>query len=462
MIRLFRALVPIGTAVLLLTETLVIAASFVAAAYLMLPVDATAYLLYDGGLRSIAIVIATLLVALYFNDLYSRIFVKSRILLVQQLCMSLGSVFLIQGLASYLHVGFRVPLHVMGPGSAIALVGMYFWRIFFSTYAIRVMGRDRLLLVGDSPLLELIAEHCASHPEHGLQVMGYLDDRPESAASRSVKYLGDLHQLRSIVTATNPSRIVVGLSERRNRVPVADLLELRFAGNLIEEVADTFEQACGRVSLQNLRPSQLIYSGELGPRRKNLFYQSLFNLIVATVVLIGAAPIMLLTALAVWLSSRGPVFYRQVRVGLDGIPFTLFKFRSMQVDAEAATGAVWAAKDDPRVTRVGRFIRKTRFDELPQLVNVLRGDMSLVGPRPERPEFVRALTEQIPYYRQRHCVRPGITGWAQINYKYSDTIEDTITKLEFDLYYIKNMAFTLDCFIIFHTVKAMLLSKGSQ
>ena len=134
----------------------------------------------------------------------------------------------------------------------------------------------------------------------------------------------------------------------------------------------------------------------------------------------------------------------------------------MQVDAEAATGAVWAAKDDPRVTRVGRFIRKTRFDELPQLVNVLRGDMSLVGPRPERPEFVRALTEQIPYYRQRHCVRPGITGWAQINYKYSDTIEDTITKLEFDLYYIKNMAFTLDCFIIFHTVKAMLLSKGSQ
>ena len=188
-----------------------ITASFMAAAYLMLPVDATAYLLYDGGLRNIAMVLATMLVALYFNDLYSGIFVKSRILLVQQLCMSLGSVFLIQGLASYLHIGFRVPLHVMGPGSAIALVGMYFWRIFFSTYAIRVMGRDRLLLVGDSPLLELIAEHCASHPERGLQVIGYLDDRPESAASRSVKFFGDLHQLRSIVTATNPSRIVVGV-----------------------------------------------------------------------------------------------------------------------------------------------------------------------------------------------------------------------------------------------------------
>ena len=463
MIGLFRVLVPIGTATLLVTEVLLVIASFVAAAYLALPLDATIYLLYDGGFRNIALIVATMLVVLYFNDLYSAIYVKSRIMLVQQLCITFGSVFLVQGLASYVNVSFRVPLHVMVPGSALSLVGMYFWRIFFSTYAIQVVGRERLLLVGNSPLLELVAEHCGSHPEQGLKVIGYLDDEPEPETPRNgVKFLGGLHQLRSIVAATNPSRIVVGLSERRNRVPVADLLELRFAGNLIEEVAQTFEQTCGRISLQDLRPSQLIYSGELGPRRKNIFYQSLFNLLVATVVLIGAAPIMLLTALAVRLSSRGPVLYRQVRVGLDGVPFTLFKFRSMKVDAEAGTGAVWAVKDDPRVTGVGRFIRQTRFDELPQLFNVLRGDMSVVGPRPERPEFVRVLTEQIPYYRQRHCVRPGITGWAQINYKYSDTIEDTITKLEFDLYYIKNMAFSLDCFIIFHTVKAMLLSRGSQ
>jgi len=162
------------------------------------------------------------------------------------------------------------------------------------------------------------------------------------------------------------------------------------------------------------------------------------------------------------LTSPGPVLYRQVRVGMDGAPFTLYKFRSMRADAEAATGAVWASKDDPRVTPVGRFMRKTRIDELPQVLNVLRGEMSIVGPRPERPEFVEVLSEKIPYYRQRHCVRPGITGWAQINYKYGDTIEDTITKLEYDLYYIKNMAFSLDTYIIFHTAKAMLLSRGSQ
>src|ERR1017187_1622762 len=185
-------------------------------------------------------------------------------------------------------------------------------------------------------------------------------------------------------------------------------------------------------------------------------------MIVAVIGIVAALPIMLLTALAVRLSSPGAVLYRQTRVGLDGALFTLYKFRSMRANAEFATGAVWAQKDDPRVTKVGRFIRAIRFDELPQLFNVLRGEMSMVGPRPERPEFVRALSEQIPYYRQRHCVRPGITGWAQINYKYGDTFEDTITKLEYDLYYIKNMSMALDTYIVFHTLKAVLLSRGAQ
>jgi lipopolysaccharide/colanic/teichoic acid biosynthesis glycosyltransferase len=171
---------------------------------------------------------------------------------------------------------------------------------------------------------------------------------------------------------------------------------------------------------------------------------------------------MALTALAVKFSSPGPILYRQVRVGMDDVPFTVYKFRSMQVDAEAVTGAVVASKDDPRVTKVGKIIRRLRLDELPQLYNTLRGDMSIVGPRPERPEFVRDLSQKIPYYRQRHCVRPGITGWAQINFKYGETLEDTMTKLEYDLYYIKNMSLSLDTYIIFHTVKTMLLSRGAQ
>jgi len=171
---------------------------------------------------------------------------------------------------------------------------------------------------------------------------------------------------------------------------------------------------------------------------------------------------MALTALAVKFSSPGPILYRQVRVGMDDVPFTVYKFRSMRVDAEAVTGAVVASKDDPRATKVGRIIRRLRLDELPQLYNTLKGDMSIVGPRPERPEFVRDLSQKIPYYRQRHCVRPGITGWAQINFKYGETLEDTMTKLEYDLYYIKNMSLSLDTYIIFHTVKTMLLSRGAQ
>jgi exopolysaccharide biosynthesis polyprenyl glycosylphosphotransferase len=240
------------------------------------------------------------------------------------------------------------------------------------------------------------------------------------------------------------------------------LLELRFGGHAIEEVSSAYERVTGRVSLKELRPSHLIYSGELGPRRQTLLYQRVFNLIVATIGTVVASPLILLTALAVRLTSSGPVLYRQQRVGLDGHSFTVYKFRSMRANAEAATGAVWASRNDPRITPVGRIIRMIRFDELPQLFNVLRGEMSLVGPRPERPEFVKALSEQIPYYRQRHYVRHGIPGWAQINHKYGDTLEDTVTKLEYDLYYIKNMSISLDAYIVFHTLKTMLLSRGAQ
>jgi exopolysaccharide biosynthesis polyprenyl glycosylphosphotransferase len=278
---------------------------------------------------------------------------------------------------------------------------------------------------------------------------------------REGESLGPLSALREAVQVTQPDRIVVGMSERRSRMPIHELLELRLAGYYVEEVATAYERVCGRICIKELRPAQLIYSGEMGPRPQSVFYQILVNSTVAVVGIVVSIPVMLLAALAVRLSSPGPVLYRQKRVGLNGAPFTLYKFRSMGADAEADTGAVWASKDDPRITRVGRMLRKLRIDELPQLLNVLKGEMSMVGPRPERPELVAKLTE-IPFYRQRHCVRPGITGWAQINYKYGDTIEDTITKLEYDLYYIKNMSLGLDSFIIFHTLKTMLLSRGSQ
>jgi sugar transferase (PEP-CTERM system associated) len=463
MIRLFKVFIPVGTLTLLVSEVLLVTSAFIFATYIVLEVDPTVFLLYDGGLPRIVLVVICILVGLHLHDLYSQIQVKSRIVLIQQLCLVMGVAFLCQGLIAYINANMRVPIRVMLVGSAIAVVAIFLWRLLFSAFAFQVVGRDRLLLVGGSPLLEDIGQYIADHPETGLGIAGYVDDR--HAAGDSLpggEILGAMESLRDIVRTAQPQRIVVGMFERRNRMPVGELLELRFAGNVIEEAANTYERVCGRVCLKEIRPSQLIFSGELGPRPQNLLYQRFWNLVVAVIVTILFLPFMLLTALAVRLSSPGAVLYRQTRVGLDNTLFTVYKFRSMRIDAEVGTGAVWAQKDDPRVTTVGRIIRAIRFDELPQLFNVLKGEMSIVGPRPERPEFVKALNEQIPYYRQRHCVRPGITGWAQINYKYGDTLQDTITKLEYDLYYIKNMSLSLNNYIIFHTLKAMLLSRGAQ
>jgi sugar transferase (PEP-CTERM system associated) len=463
MIRLFRVFIPAGTVAVLLCELALIVSSFFLACYLVLPFDPTIFLFVDGGWQRILMVVATIVIGLHFNDLYSRIRIQSRIVLLQQLCLVIGVCFLAQGLCAYLSPSLRVPIRVMVVGNFITLVAIFGWRIFFSEFALQMLGGERILLVGASPLLVDIAQHIAEHPETGLVVTGYVDESREPGTQLpGGKVLGVISSLNEIVAATKPSRIVVGMFERRNRMPMADLLELRFAGYIIEEAANMYERVCGRVCLTEIRPSQLIYSGELGPRANSVLYQNLLNFTVAGIGLVVASPIMLLTALAVKLTSPGPILYRQVRVGLNGALFTVYKFRSMRTDAEAGTGAVWASKDDPRVTPLGKIIRKIRFDELPQIVNVLKGEMSIVGPRPERPEFVKTLTEKIPYYRQRHCIRPGITGWAQINFKYGDTLEDTVTKLEYDLYYIKNMASGLDVYIIFHTVKAMLLSRGAQ
>jgi sugar transferase (PEP-CTERM system associated) len=463
MTRFFRVFVPATTLVLLVSEILLIASAFVFAVYITLDVDPWVNLIDDGGLVHLLPVLATILLGMYFNDLYSQFYVKSRIVLVQQLCLVMGGAFLVQGLLSYIIPDMRVSIHVMAVGSGLAVVAIYFWRVFFGTFAVKVLGRDRLLLVGGSPLLEDISKHLEQYPEMGLEVAGYVDDVHHSDdALPGGKFLGPLADLKEIVQATHPNRIVVGMSERRKRMPVAELLELRFSGYIIEEAATTFERLCGRICLKELRPAQLIYSGELGPRPQSLFIHTLLDRVVGACGLILSSPLMAVTALAVRFSSPGPILYRQVRVGMDDVPFTVYKFRSMYADAEAGTGAVWASKDDPRVTPVGKVIRKLRFDELPQLFNTLKGDMAIVGPRPERPEFVQGLSKEIPYYRQRHCIRPGITGWAQINYKYGDTMEDTMTKLEYDLYYIKNMSLSLDTYIVLHTVKAMLLSRGAQ
>jgi sugar transferase (PEP-CTERM system associated) len=462
MIRLFRVFIPASVLVLLLSEILLVTFSFVLACFLVLEVDPSVFLLYDDGISRILLVVATLLLGLYFHDRYTSIRVRSRMLLAQELMQVVGIAFLVQAAVSYFDPELVLPRRVMIVGSTITLLVLLGWRIFYAAVVLRAFGGQKVLFVGANEVVQEIAKHAREHPELGFALMGYVEDAQQDEVPHVGKRLGSLSELKEVVAEVKPDRIVVGMSERRARLPVLDLLDIRFSGVVIEEAASAYESACSRICTKELRPAQLVFSGELGPRPINVLLQLIYSGIIAIVAFLVLLPLMLVVALLVRVSSKGPVLYRQKRVGENGEVFTLYKFRSMYVDAEARTGAVWASKNDPRITAVGRWLRSLRIDELPQLINVLKGEMSIVGPRPERPEFVRVLNERIPYYRQRHAVKPGITGWAQINHKYADTLEDTITKLEYDLYYIKNISPSLDAYIIFHTLKTILLSRGAH
>ena len=463
MLRLFRVNVSSRIAALLASEFILIYSCYLAATLVWLRrdlrADAEVFLVDDQGWLRILTVVLCLLLSLYFHDLYSNLGTRPRELL-QQVGVVAGTAFLTEAMLGYLKLKqLVVPAGPMIAGSALNIIALMAWRIFFSRVLLRKMRSERVIFLGDSPMVQEIASHLEAHPEKGLTPLGFLDDSDLPGGKR----LGAISDLREVVDRLHPERIVVGLRERRSNLPVTQLLELRLSGILIEDVLSSYEMAFERISTHELRPSQLIFSSnELGPSRGGVRLQTSYSMAIAALAALAAAPLMLLVAALVKLTSPGPALLRQPRVGKNGCIFTLYKFRSMVRDAEAHSGAVWATRNDPRVTPVGRWLRKLRLDELPQLLNVLKGDMSVVGPRPERPEFVAALEKEIPFYRQRHCVKPGITGWAQIKHKYGNTIEDAVVKLEYDLYYIKNLAPALDAVIMFHTAKVMLLSRGAQ
>jgi len=252
------------------------------------------------------------------------------------------------------------------------------------------------------------------------------------------------------------------MEDRRGTLPVEELLYLRLGGVKIEEATSWLEKISGRIEVEHLYPSWLIFADGFRFSVGFLLARRLFSTLMAGVGLLLALPLLPLIILAIKLDSRGPVLYRQARVGRGGHPFFCFKFRTMCQDAEADTGATWATDDDPRITRVGKFLRASRLDEIPQLWCVLKGDMAFVGPRPERPEFVAWLSREIPYYGVRHVVRPGITGWAQVRYKYGNTLEDAREKLQYDLFYIKNASIGLDFLILFQTIKIVILGRGAR
>lgn len=294
-------------------------------------------------------------------------------------------------------------------------------------------------------------------------IMGFLPISGEEVVVDKNRLITLSGSLSNYVSTNNIDEIIVAIDDRRKKFPVDDVLECKLNGTEVLDISTFFERQTGRIKLHALHPSNLIFSDGFIHGGKDKYLKRLFDIIVSLILLFITWPIMFVTALAIIIESKfkGTVFYNQVRVGLNNKDFEVLKFRSMNMDAEK-NGAQWAQKSDPRVTRIGHIIRKYRIDELPQLFNVLKGEMSFVGPRPERPEFVKDLSEKIKYYEVRHYVKPGITGWAQICYPYGATEDDTRNKLEYDLYYMKNYTIFLDFMIIMQTIQVVVWRQGAR
>ena len=300
-------------------------------------------------------------------------------------------------------------------------------------------------------------------PGAGFVVVGYVSMSESARVIPEAIARDAIYNLADHVVLLNASEVVLALEERRNALPLKDLLRIKTTGVHVNEISSFLERETGRVDLQSVNPSWLIFSdGFSSGRMLSSLFKRLFDITASLLLLILTLPLILITALAIKLESKGPAFYRQRRVGLYSVGFDVIKLRSMRQDAEINGKAVWAEKDDPRITRIGRIIRKLRIDELPQTWSVLKGEMSFVGPRPERPQFVEDLEQQLNYYAERHMVKPGITGWAQINYPYGASIDDARQKLEYDLYYAKNYSPFLDLLILLQTIRVVLWPEGAR
>ncbi len=344
----------------------------------------------------------------------------------------------------------------------LALVGMIGVRFALSDVLGGERFKRRLLVLGAGARAARI-EALAARPDAGFTVVGFIAMNDGPVAVAHAVNRADIASLPDHLLTLNAGEVVLALEERRNALPLGDLLRVKTTGVHVQDFSSFLERETGRVDLDSLNPSWLIFSdGFSAGRRLSSWGKRLFDVMVSLALLILAAPLILLTAIAVKLESKGPAFYRQRRVGLYGETFEVIKLRSMRTDAEVGGKAVWAQKDDPRVTRVGAFIRKVRIDELPQAWSVLKGEMSFVGPRPERPQFVADLEARLPYYAERHVVKPGITGWAQINYPYGASVEDAREKLEYDLYYAKNYTPFLDILILLQTARVILWPEGAR
>jgi sugar transferase (PEP-CTERM system associated) len=462
MFRLFGHYVSKLYLLLGVVEFLVMFYSLVAGFYMRQTVVDLELVEAPGGLVYTALAYATsMTISMIAVGLYQRGLPFSAGLLVR-----LGLSFLIASVAMSV-VFYTFPDLVVGRGvmayaMLFTFVGVLGLRTLFFRIAQNEEQATTVLVLGTGRQAKMIAELEPNQP--GFRVVGYVPVNEQENHVPSARWIARDRRLMDLVFDYEVDEIVVAPDDRRLRLPVDEILDCKMSGTMVLDLLSFFEKETSRVKLDVLHPSWIFFSDGFRLSGMALYAKRLLDLSVALFILLLSWPFMLLVALAIWIESRGrgPILFHQVRVGLNGRPFRVHKFRSMSTDAEADGVARWATKNDNRITRVGAVIRKTRLDELPQVFNVLRGEMSLVGPRPERPEFVEQLEKEIPFYSERHRVKPGLTGWAQLSYPYGATMEDARHKLEFDLYYVKNASAFLDLIILLETVEVVLWGKGAH
>jgi len=455
LIRLFNVYYPVRTLILLAGEALIVWTSFVVGTLLTVREDSWLVLNYEYGYYKILVVTVLVLLCSHWFDLYDPARFSAKGELYFRLLLVPGLLALAMAAVSYVF-----PRALIGNGSSlIGLVILTFalfgWRMAYAWLAQRPYLQERVYVLGTGERAQRLVQGLRQRSELGIEVVGWTGKvegalTRESVASHLMENESEVH------------RVIVAMPDRRGTIPMPELLQLRLRGVKVEEATSWLEKMSGRIEVDELYPSWLIFQDGFRSNATFVVLRRLLSILVSFVSSVLVLPLLPLVVLAIKLDSRGPVLYRQRRVGRGGATFYCYKFRTMRQDAEADTGPTWAGDDDPRITRVGRFLRASRLDEIPQLWCVLKGDMAFVGPRPERPEFVDWLSKQIPYYGVRHVVRPGVTGWAQVRYKYGNTADDAKQKLQYDLFYIKNASVGLDLLIMFQTIKTVLLGRGAQ
>ena len=454
MIHIFNLYIARRTLILLVGEIAAICVSFLLAIVVRFGGVSTAFR-DQHALPKILTVVVLAFVCAHNMELHDpHRLLKPRQMLPRAFIM-VGTLSVVLAGVTYIFPQFLVGRNAFLTGLYILIFFWILWRWTYDWLALLHAFRERVYVLGSGRKAQQVIEAIRARRGLGVDLVGWAGESDGISSCESLgRTLLDLGANREV------NRLIVAMTDRRSKMPMTELLQLRMHGVRIEDGTAWLEKISGQIDIDELSPSTLIFgdgfhiaTGFKLPRR----ILSCFLALALSIVILPVIPII---ALLIKLSSPGPILYRQKRVGLGGVPFDCLKFRTMRADAEAESGPTWASDNDPRITQVGAFLRRTRLDEIPQLWNVLRGDMAFVGPRPERPEFVQNLSQEIPYYNLRHLTRPGITGWAQINYGYGATVEETKEKLKYDLYYIRNGGIMLDLVIAFDTLRAVLVGRG--